>query len=226
MKTIFFFTTIGLLSIGSVFAQTKKSGITNFIITGYEQPTGITNLDDKAPPEPNLYFIGDGSTELSEGVRVSDEIVKYTEAQLKTFLGYDLVPVDLNRPANIVNQTGGRLWVMETITDKKAFKQLGYDEVIEIHCRIGSAGKSGKYYKTFIELKIKITDANGKTVWKKTEKVKVSEKIPASMVEEQTDAGGLVISFSKKDETEKGGITAAQLFDWYKQVLGNALIKE
>lgn len=226
MKTYLMIATICFLSLTSAFGQTKKSGITNFSINGYEQPMGISSLDDKSVPEPNLYFIGDGSTELSPGVRVSDEIVKYTEAQLKAYLGYDLVPVELNRPATVLNQTEGRLWVMETITDKKAFKQLGYDEVIELQCRIGSAGKTGKYYKPFIELKIKITDKDGKTVWKKTEKLKLSEKIPANMIEEQRSSGGLVISFSQKGGMERGGITAAQLLDWYKQVLGNALIKE
>lgn len=207
-----------LSGVTGVFGQTKKSGITNFSISGYEQSMNLA--DDN---EPDLYFIGDGSTELTPGKRVSDEIVKYTEAELKTFLGYDLLPVDLNRPSAVSNQMMGRLWVMETITDKKAFKQLGYDEVIEIQCRIGSAGKTGKNYKPFIELTLKITDKDGKTVFKKKEKLKLEDKIPAGTVEAQKEKSG--ISFSKNSTSEPSGIPAVQLFDWYKQVLGNVLMK-
>ncbi len=219
MKTKTLFTAISLLCVTALFAQTKKVGITNFSINGYQQAMNVTSNS-----EPDLYFIGDGSTELTKGVSVSDEIVKYTESSLKTFLGYDILPADLNRPATVPNQMSGRLFVMETITDKKAFKQLGYDEVIEIQCRIGSAGQSGKNYKPFIELSIKITDKDGKTVWKKKEKLKLEEKIAASAIEMRNNNTG--ISFSKQSETDPQGITGAQLLDWYKQVLGNALMKE
>ncbi len=218
MKRNFLGLAICLLSATTLLAQTKKVAITNFSISGYEQSMNLTENN-----EPDLYFIGDGSTQLSPGVRVSDEIVKYTEESLKTFLGYDILPTDLKRLSTTPDQMMGRLMVMETITDKKAFKQLGYDEVIEIQCRIGSAGRTGKNYKAFIELTIKITDKDGKTVWKKKEKLKLDDKIAPATIELAKSSGG--ISFSKKSETDPQGIAAAQLLDWYKQVLGNTLIK-
>jgi hypothetical protein len=221
MKSISLFTAISLLYVTAIFAQTPKVGITNFSVSGYQQSMNVASDN-----EPELYFIGDGSTLLEGGVRVSDEIVKYTEASLKTFLGRDIIATAIDRPSTVPNQMMGRLFIMETITDKKAFKQLGYDEVIEIQCRIGSAGRSGKYYKPFIEINIKITDKDGKTVWKKKEKLKLEEKIAASAIEMNNKNSGLSISFSKNNEGDPQGITAAQLLDWYKQVLGNALIKE
>lgn len=221
MKTIALLLVISLLGLTNIFAQTKKVGITNFSISGYQKSMDLTEDN-----EPDLYFIGDASTKLSEDVRVSDEIVKYTEASLKTFLGYDISPVDLNRPSTVPDEMMGSLMVMETITDKKAFTKLGYDEVIEIQCRIGSAGRSGKYYKAFIEITIKITGKDGKTIWKKREKLKLSEKIVPAIIESRDETKGLVISIAKEGETTAEGIPASQLLDWYKQVLGNSLIKE
>lgn len=221
MKSILFITAISLLGINTTFAQTKKVGITNFSISGFVKGMDLTG-DKEA--DPDLYFIGEASTQLSEGVRVSDEIVKYTEASLKTFLGYDILATNLIRPANVPDEMMGNLMVMETITDKKAFTQLGYDEVIEIQCRIGSAGRTPKHYKAFIELTIKVTGKDGKTIWKKREKLKLEDKIPTGIIEMREYSKGL--DFSKLDDGGPDGIPATQLLDWYKQVLGNLLIKE
>lgn len=210
---------IGLFTL-NVNAQTPKSGITNFSVDGYQRSMNISSDN-----EPDLYFIGESSTKLKDGILVSNEIVKYTEMKMKEFLGYDLVAVDLKRPATVPDQMMGKLFVMETITDKKAFKQLNYDEVIEVQCRIGSAGQSGKNYKAFIEVFVKVTNKDGKTTFKKREKVKLDEKIQASLIEVKDGNSGLTIDFGKKGDDGAQGITGIQLLDWYKQALDNVLIK-
>jgi len=214
---------IGLLLFTEyVNAQDKKSGITNFSVNGYQQ---AMNMGSGSGNEPDLYFIGDNSTKLNADTRVSDEMVKYTEEKLKDFFGYAVTPADLNRPSTVPDQMGGRLWVMETVTDKKAFKELGYDEVIEIQCRIGSNGKTGNNYKPFVEVFVKVKNKEGKTIFKKTEKVKIEEKVPARSIELKNNSG-ISLDFSKsKGNDDSEGITASQLLDWYKQALTNALIK-
>jgi hypothetical protein len=210
---------IGLTTL-SVNAQTPKSGITNFSVDGHQRSMNLS-----ADNEPDLYFIGENSTTLNEGVLVSDEMLKYTETKMKEFLGYDLVKTGVKRPAAIPTHMMGKLWVMETITDKKAFTQLNYDEAIEVQCRIGSAGQSGKSYKAFIEVSVKVTGKDGKTTFKKREKVKIAEKIQASLIEVQDGGSGLSIDFSNKGAEEAQGITAMQLLDWYKQALDNVLMR-
>lgn len=204
----------------SATAQTLKSGITHFSVDGHQRSMNLS-----ADNEPDLYFIGENSTTLNDGVLVSDEMVKYTENKMKEFLGYDLVKTDVKRAAAIPTQMMGKLWVMETITDKKAFKQLNYDEAIEVQCRIGSAGQSGKNYKAFMEVSVKITGKDGKTTFKKKEKVKMTEKIQASLIEVHDGGSGLSIDFSNKGAEEAQGIPAMQLLDWYKQALDNVLIR-
>lgn len=213
----------------SCFAQ-KKSGIISFNINGKDHMAGMGSSDQSSP---ELYFIGDNSTQLSDTAFTSDEIVRYTEQALKEFLGYELVPADLKRPASAVAQMDGHMMVMQTITEKNAFNKLGYDEAITVNVRVYSNGKSGSTYKPAIEISLKIIDKNGKTTFKKTEKLKPDERVDALLVERDDDNTSLldIVKSVKNNKKEKAGsiasegVQAIKLLDWYKQCFGNLLIE-
>jgi hypothetical protein len=215
----------------TAFAQ-KKSGIISFSINGKDRmSSGMGSTD--GGESTDLYFIGDNSARLSDSLLTSDAIVRYTEAALKDFLGYDLIPVNLKRGTIVPDQMNGSLWVMETITEKQAFTKLGYDEAIVINARIYSNGKTGKGYKPVIEITMKMIDKNGKTTMKKTEKIKLEEKVEAQLVEynESGNTGlvDLVKAVKNKDKEKAGsegsqGVPSVKLLDWYKQCFANLLI--
>lgn len=210
---------ICLLWVTPGFAQKTKMSIIKFSISG--------NRGDQ------LYFIGYKSTELRSGVYVSDEIVKYTEAELDTFFGKEVLPTEINRPETIAPQTEGKLWVMKTISQKQAYKQFGCDEVIEIECKIMNGGVTFKYYKPLIEMSIKVTDREGNTIWKKKERLKIDENIPKELVqvpgsdkgvEFQLGAVGIGVPLKASNAEPLPGVTAERLLNWYKQILANILI--
>jgi hypothetical protein len=209
----------------------KKSGIISFSINGKDRMSsgmGGSGMDDAT----ELYFIGDNSTRLADNQLTSDAIVRHTEAALKDFLGYELVPVELKRPASVPDQMNGSLWVMETITEKAAFSKLGYDEAIVIHARIYSSGKSGKGYKPVIEITMKVIDKNGKTTLKKSEKLKPDEKVEAQLVEYDggsTSMGDVLKAIKSNGKENAGsessqGVPSVKVLDWYKQCFSNLLI--
>lgn len=215
----------------TAFAQ-KKPGIISFSINGKDRmSSGLGSSDGGETTD--LYFIGDNSTRLFDTLLTSDAIVRYTEAALKDFLGYELIPVNLKRTAAVPDQMNGSLWVMETITEKNAFNKLGYEEAIVVNARIYSNGKTGKGYKPVIEITIKVIDKSGKTTLKKSEKLKLDEKVEANLVE-YSDGGNvgmvdMINAIKNKDKQKAGsegsqGVPSVKLFDWYKQCFSNLLI--
>lgn len=211
----------------------KKSGIISFSIIGKDRmASGMGSSGGGESTE--LYFIGDNSTRLNANELTSDAIVKYTENALKEFLGYELIPVDLaKRPSIAPDQMNGSMMVMETITEKNAFSKLGYDEGIVISARIYSNGKNGKGYKPVIEISMKVIDKSGKTVMKKTEKLKLAnEMVEAKLVEYSEGSVGMgdMIKAIRGSGKEKAGsegaqgVPSAKLLDWYKQCFSNLVI--
>jgi hypothetical protein len=194
-------------------------------------------MSDAPGSEPlELYFIGDNSTQLSDTVRTSDEIVKLSESMLKEYVGVNLIPINLVRPETVPNQMNGSLWVMETITEKAAFNKLNYDEAIVINARIYSNGKSNKGYKPVIEISLKIIGSDGKTKFKKTEKLKPEGAyIESKLIEFKENNSNVSMadiykavkgSKEKEGSVAAQGIPAAQLLDWYKQCFTNLLITD
>jgi hypothetical protein len=224
---------LALMSTVTLFAQ-KKSGIISFSIHGKDR--GSSSMSSSGGGETtDLYFIGDNSTRLNDTLLTSDAIVRYTEAALKDMLGYELVPVNLERPATAVDQMNGSMMIMETITEKKAFTKLGYDEAIVVNARIYSGGKTGKGYKPTIEITVKVIDKGGKTTLKKSEKLKIDEKVEAKLVE-YTESGGNVslgdmLSALKKTNSDpkagsesSQGVPSVKVLDWYKQCFSNLVL--
>lgn len=219
----------------NLFAQ-KKVGIINFSVTGKDQ------FESNSDKGIEVSFIGENSVHLTDSLLTSDAIVQFTEAQLKNYFQTELIPVNLNRPETTPEQMGGSLWVMETITEKSAFKKLGYDEAVVISSRIYSSGKSNKGYKPTIEITMKVIGSDGKTIFKKTEKLKLENVfVNSKLIEHKFDDSPISLSDvykaakaaknkdvpEKKVEIEDGqGIPAAQLLDWYKQCFTNLLIMD
>jgi hypothetical protein len=235
MKLKHIFTLVALAGVLGASAQ-KKSGIIAFNFEGKDRQSssmsgmgGVSNMS-----ATDLYFIGENSVKLDSAL-TTDEIVRYTEGALKEWLGYELVPANLKRPAAAPEQMNGSYVVMETTTEKNAFAKLGYDEVIVVNARLYSAGKSGKAYKPAIEISVKVIGKDGKTVKKKSEKLKIeNEKVDAKLIEytDKNASVGDVFSFSKggKNAPEGGeamqGVPSTTIFDWYKQCFSNLILEK
>lgn len=226
MKKLFIF--LLLQSLTFIAFSQKKSGITNFSISGKDRQLNVTS--DQNEDLPDLYFIYDKSTRLGEGL-LTDSLVRYTEASLGQYFGYSLVPASLTRSANVPEQTDGTLWAMSSISDKAAKEKLGYDEIIKVTTRISLGGKKNNQVYPTIEITIKVEDKDGKTAFKKSEKLKLKDElIPESDLILDNSIGAVSISLSKKsvkvesDNNNEGpGIPAARLLDWYQQCLENLL---
>lgn len=226
MKKLFIF--LLLQSLTFIAFSQKKSGITNFSISGKDRQLNVSA--DQNEDLPDLYFIYDKSTRLGEGL-LTDSLVRYTEARLGQYFGYSLAPASLTRSANVPEQTDGTLWAMSSISDKAAKEKLGYDEIIKVTTRISSGGKKNNQVYPTIEITIKVEDKDGKTTFKKSEKLKLKDElIPESELILDNSIGAVSISLSKKsvkvesDNNNEGpGIPAARLLDWYQQCLENLL---
>ena len=225
--------TLSLLLIAGAFAQ-KKVGIINFSFNGKDRMSSMSDAPGSEPLE--LYFIGDNTTWLTDTLRTSDAIVTLTQTMLKEYVGTELIPVKLEHPSTVPDQMNGSLWMMETITEKSAFQKLTYDEVIVINARLYSNGRSNKGYKPVIEISIKITGKDGKTKFKKTEKLKPEGIfVEPKLVEYKESNGNVSVtdiykavkgSKEKEDSVAAQGIRAAQLLDLYKQCFTNLLITD
>ncbi len=224
---------VTLCSVLSASAQ-KKSGIISFSVNGKDRAGSVSSMEGSAPTD--LYFIGENSTKLEGGEKTADAIIKHTEAALKEYFGYDLTPINLNRPSTMPDEMNGSLVMMETITEKTAFNKLGYDEAIIIQVRIYSNGKSGKGYKPAIEITMKVVGKDGKTILKKSEKLKIeSEKVEPKMIEYTEDNSDVTItdvfkatkgSKEKEGSASSQGVPSTQVLDWYKQCLANLLLSK
>lgn len=230
MKKYFGLPVIYLLLATTLYAQNKRVGITQFSVEGssesWGQLSGIGGVF--------LFFIGNQSTELSPGVYLSDEMVRHTETALEEFLGHAIFPAKLDRPEYVRPQTRGVLWVMETISPYKAFKKLGYDEVVEVRYRIGSTSSTNKGYRPKMKLIIKITEKNGDIIWKKTEELRLEDLVPKKLVEHQGNGRGAELQIGSigiglsgdDDDALPPGVPASLILDWYKQALEKVLVKQ
>lgn len=233
MKRIFQLTLLMVLGTVNVLHAQKKIGIINFSFDGKDRMASV-GMDNNNSSE--LYFIGANSTRLSDTVRTSDEIVRYTENALKEFFATDLVPVNLNRAPSVPDEMNGSLWLMETITEKAAFNKLGYDEAITISARIYSGGQSGGGYQPIIEITMVVVNKEGKKVMKKSERLRLKGvKVERKLVEMEEGSSTLTLSdirkavkgTREKSGSETGnGVTAVQLLDWYKQCFSNLLLSK
>lgn len=232
MKTIMTLA-LSLLIATATFAQ-KKVGIINFSFNGKDRMSSMS--DAPGSEQLELYFIGDNTTKISDTLRTSDAIVLLTQTMLKEYVGSDLIPVKLDRPSTVPDQINGSLWLMEAITEKAALQKLNYDEVIVVNARIYSGSKSNKGYKPVVEISLKITGKDGKTRFKKTEKLKPEGAvIEPKLVEYKENNSNVTItdiyksvkgSKEKESNMAAQGITGVQLLDWYQQCLTNLLITD
>ncbi len=232
MKRLFLIAFGFVITSNTLIAQVK-SGITSLTFNGYAR--AMTVGDDK--DEIDLRFVGSTSTRIGDSL-LSDMILTYSEQEIGKFLGHDLLPVSRVRSKNTPDDLNGSLFVMETITEKKAFKELDYDEVITIQCSINRNSsktvKGNKMYEPIITLNIRITGRDGEKIYKKSESLKLKDQwIAAALIEEKQADGKFDVSLKnlKTVTVDTGGsdmakgVSAVELLDWYKQVLGNALIR-
>ncbi|MDZ4668614.1 MAG: hypothetical protein SGJ00_12130 [bacterium] len=235
MKTKIYLLAVILLGSITSYSQ-KKSGIISFSFNGKYSQDNFASGDTKVEL-PSLYFVYDNSTRI-DTVRTSDEILHYTQQVLAKFLGYPLIAVDENRLGSVPDQLEGGLWVMESISEKKAFQQLGYDEAIRIQARIYSTGSKNRTYTPGIEVSVKVINKEGKTTFKNSEKLKFKEEgVPESSLVLKSNSGGLSLrdginlikgggSANIGDDNSKIGVNGARLFDWYQQCLSDVLIEK
>jgi hypothetical protein len=220
-----------MLTLGAAAKAQKKSGIISFSFNGKDRASGTSEGS-----EQDLYFVYDNSTRLN-GERTSDAIIRITEKALQEYLGYELIKIDTIRASSIPDQMDGRLWLMNTITEKAAFTKLGYEEVIKIDVRIYSSSKNRKGHTPTIEITLKVIGSNGKTTLKKSEKLKLNDdKIDdrqIAMQENNTINLRDAVSALKSggnvklgDDTDRLGVPGAKILDWYQQCLTNLLISK
>lgn len=217
-----------------IFAQIK-CGITNFSVNGYVRGNSIGSSNEK---EPDLNFIASSTTRMGDSL-VSNMMITLAETEIGKFLGCNMYPVSRSRNANVPDVMNGTLWVMETTTEKKAFKELGYDKIVtlsvSINYRSMKTVKGTRMYTPAMTLSIKVINKEGKTEFKKNETLVFKEDlISGSLIEEKSGDGEISISFKDLKtvsvntgaDTEAKGIAPMQLMNWFQQVLGNALIKD
>jgi len=232
MKALNVFVLIAMLSITQVFAQTK-SGITSFVVNGFVR--GMSTMENK--PDPDLNFVGESTAKIGDSL-LADIMLTYSEQALAKFLGHEIYPVNRVRGANVPTNMNGNLVVMETISEKKAFKELGYDEIVTLNCQLGFSSmrtvKGTRMYVPSITLNIKVVGKDGKTIYKKNELLKLKDRtISGELIEERQDNSQLDISLKNIKtvtvdtgaDTQARGVSSVELLDWYKQVLDNVLIK-
>jgi hypothetical protein len=211
-----------------------KSRIANFSMNGYVR--GMTLTDNKQ--EPDLQFIGSTSARMGDSL-LSDMMLTFTEQELGKFLGHELIPVTRERGKHVPDYMNGSLIIMETVTEKKAFKEMGLDEIVTLNCQLNynsmKTVKGTRMYVPVITLNLKVIGKDGKTIFKKNETLKMKEKtVSGELIEEKQENGTFDISLKNLktltvdtgDKGELKGVSSVELLDWYKQVLGNALIKD
>jgi hypothetical protein len=220
-----------MLTLGAAANAQKKSGIISFSFNGKDRASGATDEDDQ-----DLYFIYENSTKLN-GERTTDAIIRITEKALEEYLGYTLIKIDTNRASTIPDQMDGRFWIMNTITEKAAFAKLGYEEAIKIDARIYSSSRTPKGHTPTIEITLKVIGNNGKTILKKSEKLKLKdEKVDHKQIALQEnnsislkDAVNVIKSGGSVkvgDDSHNLGVSGAKILDWYQQCLTNLLISK
>jgi hypothetical protein len=231
-------TKIILLVVAIVFTQLaqaqKKVGIINFTISGKDRQMGTGSSNE---PAPELYFIGPNSARLKPEERTSDAMVRLAEQKLAEYLNCEIIPTNLERASTIPDEMNGSLWAMETISEKTAFNKLNYDEAITVSVRIFLNSRSGKGYKATIEISYKLIGKDGKTISKKSEKLKIDEFIEPKLVEEQIDdspitlksikdavKGGSGNAQERKGSEAGGGLPADKVYDYFQQCLNNLII--
>jgi|GEM_PF-2909882 len=211
----------------------KKVGIINFAVNGKEREMSMSSSE----PAADLYFIGPNSAQLKPEERTTDAMVRLTEKKLAEYLGYEIIPTNIERGPNVPDEMNGSLWAMESISEKTAFTKLGYDEAIIVKVSISSSGSTPKGYKAVMEISYKLIGKDGKTISKKTEKLKVPDVIDSRMVRQRQDNSPITlksvrdaISVNGSNTTERagselgGGLPATQVYDLFQQCLNNLII--
>lgn len=233
-KNLIILVCMAQIGISYLNAQTM-SGIINFSMNGYVR--GMTVGSDNK--EPDIQFIGESSTKIGDSL-LAHLMLTHTEKELETFLGHPLTPVNRERKSHVPDHINGSLMIMETFSEKKALKELNYDEAITIQCNLGYGSmktvKGNRMYTPTIQVMVKVVGKDGKNIYKKNETLKLKDNQVSGALVEVKDNDNTSFDISLKSlntaqVTTKGGgehkgIASTDLFEWYKQALSNVLIRE